>query len=198
MGRETTLFTPLLSRTRVGTYLSDVDIIIVRAKMENPKQIFSQIYDSHIDKIFRFIFLKVNSQEVAQDLCSETFLRVWECFKDNKNIDNPQAFLYQIARNLIIDYYRERGRTQTISADYVSIIDPGQDLEKKTFQDSDLETIKSSLADLKQDYQEMIIWHYIDDFSVPEIAKMIDKKEGTVRVNLHRALKALKNKIEES
>jgi RNA polymerase sigma-70 factor (ECF subfamily) len=166
--------------------------------MENPKQIFSQIYDSHIDKIFRFIFLKVNSQEVAQDLCSETFLRVWECFKDNKNIDNPQAFLYQIARNLIVDYYREKGRTQTISIDYVPIIDPGQDLETKTFQSSDLETIKASLANLKQDYQELIIWHYIDDLSVPEIAKMINKKEGTVRVSLHRALKALKNKTEQA
>lgn len=198
MGKETILFTALLSRTRVRTYLSDIDIIIVRAKMENPKQIFSQIYDSHIDKIFRFIFLKVNSQEVAQDLCSETFLRVWECFKDNKNIDNPQAFLYQIARNLIVDYYREKGRTQTISIDYVPIIDPGQDLETKTFQSSDLETIKASLANLKQDYQELIIWHYIDDLSVPEIAKMINKKEGTVRVSLHRALKALKNKTEQA
>ena len=166
--------------------------------MENPKQIFSQIYDSHIEKIYRFIFLKVNSQEVAQDLCSETFLRVWKCFKDNKNIDNPQAFLYQIARNLIIDYYRERGRTQTISIDYAPIIDPNQDLEKKTFQDSDLGIIKANLANLRQDYQEMIIWHYVDDLSIPEIAKMIDKKEGTVRVNLHRALRALKNKIEEA
>lgn len=166
--------------------------------MENLKQIFSQIYDNHIDKIYRFIFLKVNSQEIAQDLCSETFLRVWKCFRDNKKIDNPNAFLYQTARNLITDYYREKGRTQTISIDYVPIIDPGQDLEKKTFQDSDLETIKLNLANLKQDYQELIIWHYIDDLSISEMAKIIDKKEGSVRVKLHRALKALKSKIEQA
>lgn len=166
--------------------------------MENPKQLFSQIYDSHIDKIFRFIFLKVNSQEIAQDLCSETFLRVWECFKDNKKIDNPNAFLYQIARNLITDHYRDKARTQIVSIDYVPIIDPNQDLEEKTFQKTDLETIKASLANLKQDYQELIIWHYIDDLSIPEIAKIINKKEGTIRVNLHRALKTLKNKIEQA
>lgn len=166
--------------------------------MENPKQIFSQIYDNHIEKIYRFIFLKVSSQEIAQDLCSETFLRAWQSFKQDSNkIDNPQAFLYQIARNLVVDHYREKARTKIVSIDYVPIIDPGQDLEKKTFQDSDLETIKANLADLKQDYQEMIIWHYIDDLSIPEIAKIINKKEGTARVSLHRALKALKNKIEE-
>lgn len=168
-------------------------------KMKNHKEIFSQIYDLHVEKIFRFIFLKVNSQDIAQDLCSETFLRAWESFKDNnKKIDNPNAFLYQVARNLIIDHYREKGRTQTVSADYVSIIDPDQDLEKKTLQDSDMGMIQSELNNLKPEYQEVIIWHYIEDLSVPEIAKMVDKKEGTVRVKIHRALKALKNKIEQA
>jgi RNA polymerase sigma-70 factor (ECF subfamily) len=167
--------------------------------MKNHKEIFSQIYDSHVEKIFRFIFLKVNSQDIAQDLCSETFLRAWESFKDNnKKIDNPNAFLYQVARNLIIDHYREKGRTQTVSADYVPIIDPAQDLEKKTLQDSDMGMIQSELNNLKPEYQEVIIWHYIEDLSIPEIAKMIDKKEGTVRVKIHRALKALKNKIEQA
>jgi len=165
--------------------------------MDNPKQLFSQIYDNYIDKIYRFIFLKVNSQEITQDLCSETFLRAWKSFKDgNKKIDNPNAFLYQIARNLIIDYYRDKGRTQIVSADYVPVVDPNQDLEKKTFQDSDLQIIKANLTNLKQDYQDIIIWHYIDDLSISEIAEMTNKKEGTVRVNLHRALKALKNKID--
>jgi RNA polymerase sigma-70 factor (ECF subfamily) len=167
--------------------------------MKNHKEIFSQIYDSHVEKIFRFIFLKVNSQDIAQDLCSETFLRAWESFKDNnKKIDNPNAFLYQVTRNFIIDHYREKGRTQTVSADYVPIIDPAQDLEKKTLQDSDMGMIQSELNNLKPEYQEVIIWHYIEDLSIPEIAKMIDKKEGTVRVKIHRALKALKNKIEQA
>jgi RNA polymerase sigma-70 factor (ECF subfamily) len=163
--------------------------------MENHKEIFSQIYDAHVEKIFRFIFLKVNSQDIAQDLCSETFLRAWQCFKDNKKIDNYNAFLYQIARNLVIDHYRERGRTQTISADYVPIMDPNQNLEGKTLQDSDMSVIQSELINLKPEYQEVIIWHYIEDLSVPEIAEMLDKKEGTVRVKLHRALKALKSRL---
>ena len=167
-------------------------------KMKNHKQIFSQIYDTHVEKIFRFIFLKVSSQDIAQDLCSETFLRAWKSFKNNKKIDNPNAFLYQIARNLVIDHYREKGRTQTVSADFVSTIDPNQDLEKKTLQDSDMGIIQSELNNIKPEYQEVIIWHYIEDLSIPEIAIMLDKKEGTVRVKIHRALKALKNKVEES
>ena len=167
--------------------------------MSNHRKIFTQIYDDYVDKIYRFIFFKVNSQEIAQDLCSETFLRGWQSFKDNKQeIENPQAFLYQIARNLVIDHYREKGRTQTVSADYVSITDPGQDLEEQALMNSDLSEIRLALADLKDNYQEVVVWHYIDDLSIPEISKLVNKSEGAVRVMLHRALKSLKNNLKET
>ena len=80
--------------------------------MANKRKEFGKIYDKYIDKIYRFIFLKVSSEDVTKDLCSETFLRGWEAFQDEKKIDNIQAFLYQIARNLVIDHYREKGRAQ--------------------------------------------------------------------------------------
>lgn len=167
--------------------------------MYNQEKIFAQIYDAHIDKIYRFIFLKVSSPEIAQDLCSETFLRGWQRFRgDKEKIDNPQAFLYQIARNLVIDHYRIKSRTQTISIENVPIIDPTVDLEKKSLQDSDMGTIQAVLSDIKQEYQEVVIWHYIEDLTIAEIAEMLDKKEGTVRVILHRALKSVRNKIEQA
>ncbi len=138
--------------------------------MSNINKAFSKIYDQYVEKIYRFIFIKVNSQQIAEDLCSETFIRCLNTFKKNKiKIENIQAFLYQIARNLVIDHYREKGKTQTVSADYVSITDPGQDLEKQALSRSDLDTIKLALTDLKDNYQEVVVWHYIDDLSISEI-----------------------------
>jgi len=164
--------------------------------MANLRKIFSKIYDQYVEKIYRFIFLKVNSQEKAEDLASETFLRGWESFKQNNNIKNPQAFLYKIARNLVIDYYREKGKTQVISAEYAQIIDPRTNLEEKAVLNSDLAQIKKALANLKDDYQTIIIWHYLDDLPVSEIAKILDKSEESIRVMLHRALKKLRGEIE--
>ena len=163
--------------------------------MANPRKIFSKIYDEHIDKIYRFIFLKVSSQEIAQDLTSETFLRGWESFKSGNKIENPQAFLYKIARNLVTDHYREKGKTRIVSADYVKITDPRTNLEEKAILNSDLDNIRLALTNLKEDYQNVIIWHYLDDFSISEVAKMLEKSEPAVRVQLHRALKALKNEF---
>jgi RNA polymerase sigma-70 factor, ECF subfamily len=167
--------------------------------MNDLRQEFSKIYDKYINKIYRFVFLKVNSKDVAEDLCSETFLKAWETFKtkDLKLIKNYQAFLYQIARNTVIDYYREKSRTNIISAEFVSIEDPRTNIEEKSSLDSDLTEVKAVLADLKQNYQEVIIWRYVDDLSIKEIAKLLGKPEGTVRVVLHRALKSLKNNLEK-
>jgi RNA polymerase sigma-70 factor (ECF subfamily) len=168
--------------------------------MKNSKKEFSKIYDRYIDKIYRFIFLKVNSEEIAQDLCSETFLKGWESFKSQREIDNVQAFLYQIARNLVIDHYRQKGRTRTVSAEYVPIADPRLGLEERAILNSDLGQIKLAISNLKEDYQNALILYYLDDLSLPEIAKTLNKSETATRVTIHRALKALKNelKIEEA
>ena len=171
--------------------------------MDKEREIFSGIYDQYIDKIYRFIFLKVSSQPVAQDLTSETFLRGWEAFQRSQNpnpgamkIENMQDFLYQIARNLVTDFYRERGKTKIVSAENIRIIDPTANLEEKAEFSSDFEQIKAHLADLKENYQEVIILHYINDLSIKEIAKTINKPEGTIRVMIHRGLKELKSLLE--
>jgi len=168
----------------------------------NLRKEFSKIYDKYIGKIYRFVFLKVNSPEVAEDLTSETFLKGWVAFreqnsdpKNQNHIDNPPAFLYQIARNLVVDYYREKGKTQIVPAEDYRIIDPRINLEERANLNSDFEGVRRALNNLKEDYQDVIIYRYLDELSVPEIAKIVQKSEDAVRVSLHRALKSLKNEL---
>jgi len=168
--------------------------------MGNQKEEFSRIYDQYVEKIYRFVFLKVNSRDVAEDLCSEVFTRCWKSFNSgNENqIENVQAFLYQIARNLVIDHYREKGKVQIISTDSVPIIDNRTSFEEWINKKSDLETIRKALANINNDYQDMVIWHYIDDLSIPEIAAMTEKSEGAVRTCLSRALSDLRAQFEDA
>lgn len=164
--------------------------------MTDSRKKFSEIYDRYIGKIYRFVFLKVSSQDIAEDLTSETFLRGWESFKNGTVIENPQAFLYQIARNLVTDHYREKGKAQFVSIDSTPIIDSNSKMEEKLFLSSDIEGIRRSLSGLKEDYQNVIIWHYLDDLPMPEVAKLLDRSEQATRVLLHRALESLRGKIE--
>jgi len=169
--------------------------------MDNYKEKFSQIYDQYIDKIYKFVYFKVSSQEIAEDITSKVFLKGWEAFQTyelvNRKILNTNAFLYQIARNAITDYYRENAKMKVVSADFTAqIADQGIGLEEKAILSSELQEVKLAIQNLKQDYQDIIICHYIDDMKIPEIAVIIGKPEGTVRVMLHRGLKALKKEME--
>lgn len=165
--------------------------------MENLEKDFSKIYDQFIGRIYRFIFLKVSSQEVAEDLTSETFLRGWKVFGNGEKVENPSALLYKIARNLIIDHYREKSKAQFVSIHNAPVIDVHQDLAEKAALSSDLEVIKHSLLGLKEDYQNVIIWRYLDDLPLGEVAKMLGRSEEATRVLLHRAIKSLKNNVKE-
>lgn len=168
--------------------------------MEEARKSFSKIYAQYIAQIYRFIFLKVNSQPEAEDLTSETFLRLWQKLSqnpgpdNNAGIENIQAFLYKIARNLTIDYYRQKGKVQFVSTENISIADSRQNLEEKINLKSDLESIKRALTDLKEDYQNVIIWRYLDDLPIPEIALLLDRTEDATRVLLCRALASLREK----
>jgi RNA polymerase sigma-70 factor (ECF subfamily) len=168
--------------------------------MDSLNEQFGQIYDQYIDKIYRFIYLKVNSQETAEDITSKVFLKGWEAFQSpREGIKNPGAFLYQIARNAVVDHYRDKGRAKVVSADASpQIADPGESAQDKAILSADISIIKKSIKKLKKEHQDIIIWHYIEDMPIANIAGLLGKPAGTVRVMLHRGLKDLKDIIKEA
>jgi len=157
---------------------------------------FSRIYDEYVEKIYRFVYLKVNSQETAEDITSRVFLKGWETHKDNGGIAKPRAFLYQVARNMVIDHYRAKDKAQSVSLDAIPHIQDRTNIYEKAALNADIEAVKTALNQVKQEYQDIIIWHYLDDMPVAEIAEIIGKPAGTVRVMLHRGLKSLKDVLE--
>ena len=165
--------------------------------MNNIRKRFNEIYDEYIDKIYRFVFLRVNSVETAEDLTSETFVRLWDSLRGEKDIENPQAFIYKIARNLTIDFYRNKHKLNVVSTSSVKIIDPRIDLEEKANLNSELEQVKKALSTLKDEYQEALILYYLEKVSVPEIADILGKSENAVRVMIHRGVGKLREILKD-
>lgn len=163
--------------------------------LRQKKKFFSKFYDNNVEKIYRFVFLKVRSEEASKDLTSESFLRLWEQLKSPTEIENPRAYLYQIARNLVADHYRKKEKNKTTSLEFIQIIDERANSEEKTVLESDVSRIRIALSNLKEEHQDVLIWYYLDELSVPEIAKIENKSENAVRVNIHRALQALKKEL---
>ncbi len=168
------------------------------------KRQFIKFYNTNAPRIYRFVFLKVNSPHDSEDLTSEAFFKFWQDLdgkrQKREKIDNPRALLYKIANNLVIDFYRKKSRTElsidpddTILAKIEDRTDT--DLNKKLALNSDMIEVKKALNQLNHDYQNIIIWHYLDDFSAKEISQILEKPENNIRVLIHRALKSLKKGI---
>jgi len=161
------------------------------------KKEFVKLYDQYAPRIYRFVYLKVNSPQDSEDLTSESFFKFWQNLANKREkIDNPRALLYRIANNLVTDFYRKKSRTELIldpeEGSVLAKIPDKTDLNKELNLNSDMIEVKKALSQLKGEYQNIIIWRYLDDFSAKEIAQIMEKPEGTIRVLIHRALKALK------
>lgn len=171
-------------------------LLLYRTK-RNDKQAFIKAYDLYIDQLYRFIYFKVGSREEAEDLCSAVFLKTWNYILDNgiKNEKTLKALLYKIARNLIIDHYRKVKGKENVSLDNgagAQIMDEapaaGQNVDLKI----DLMVLETKLPELKDEYREIIILRFINELSIKEIAEILNKSKGNVRVLIFRALNALK------
>jgi RNA polymerase sigma-70 factor, ECF subfamily len=168
--------------------------------MDEIKKQFGDIYDENIDNIYRFIYIKVNSRDLAEDLTAETFTKAWKAYKSSyrkkKTIDNPKAFCYRTARNLVTDYYRKKGRVSTVSLESVQLADTGLGIEEKAMINSDIDYIMKNISSIKDEYQDVIIWRYLDELTVTEISDLLNKSEDATRVTIHRAISSLRKALE--
>lgn len=162
-------------------------------------QQFLELYDAYVGNIYRYIYFRVGSQEQAQDLTSEVFLKSWQHINqqsavNDKQLKNPRAFFYQVARNLITDFYRQKDRSP-LSLEEIAdktIADKSDGPDEAVSMVLEMESVKRALNHLNHDYREIIIWRYLDELEIKEIALILDKKEGAVRTLLSRALANLK------
>ena len=163
---------------------------------DNPKEQFSLINDQYIEKIYRFVYVKVDVREMAEDLTSKVFLKCWEAYQRGQEIKNPRAFLYQIARNTVTDYYRQKSRSQTVSIDrVVEIRDDRTSPYESAVMGADMEAVKTAILKLKKEYQDVLILYYLEDMPAEEIAVIVSKSAGNVRVMIHRGLEALRDEL---
>ncbi|MBI2452925.1 MAG: RNA polymerase sigma factor [Parcubacteria group bacterium] len=169
---------------------------MVRQLTINMKERFSKAYDEHVSSIYRFCYLKVGSRDIAEDLSSEVFLRFWKQLNSSR-IDNDKAFLYGIARNVIADHYRKRHTPSVSLEGNVLNIAADPYLADIAAVSSDMEQVRKALSELNDEYQNLVIWHYLDELSISEIAKIEEKSEESVRVQLHRALNQLRDRLQE-
>jgi len=164
--------------------------------MKVSKRKFSKLYDQNVEKIYRFVFVKTGTKETAEDLTSQAFLKCWQKFSSGLEVDNPLAYIFKTARHEVADYYRRQAKIKIITASQAPDIASSENSpEQKQVQASDFEAVQASLAELKQDYQNVLVMRYTNGLPIKKISQIMEKSQGAVKVMIHRALKQLKEKL---
>jgi RNA polymerase sigma-70 factor (ECF subfamily) len=155
------------------------------------EQSFLKLYDQFADSMFRYCYFRVSSRQTAEDLTQETFMRIWNYLATGKTIENPKAFLYRIAGNLIIDYYRKK---KDASLDALSDFgfDPSGDGEDSILEYAESMRMRDTVQKVESPYRQVLIMRYIDNFSITEIAEELQESENTISVRIHRGVQKLK------
>ena len=152
-----------------------------------------EIYITYSDKIFRYLYWHVGDVYVAEDLTSEVFLRVFKNlgkFKDGY----VQAWIYRIAKNLLIDHYRGK---KTRSLEFAEEIAVDDDLIEKLAKDENAKHLKKAVAKLPENLREVVILRFFEEMSAAQVAEVMNLSEGNVRVLQFRGLKKLKEELNE-
>ena len=174
---------------------------ILKKIKNGDNEAFGELYDFYAPRVYRFVRLKVDSQETAQDVTSEAFLKIWQYLQEQRKIrERFQALLYKIARNLVIDFYRSKSIQEILIEDNLEEFSEAEDEEtsdKLVIRQEEMVEVKKALIQVHPNYQDVIVWYYLDELTIPEIAEILEKNEGTVRVLIHRAVKSLRNVMEE-
>lgn len=146
--------------------------------------------------MLRYAALKVADSQAAEDITANTFLRLWERIRAGEKIENPRALLYVIAHGLVVDHYRKAGRQKSVSLDLFDDVFEGEtegDITSAINDRLNYAAVLSATQKLKDEYQEVLVLHYVQDISISEIAEILGEKENNVRVRLHRALAKLRD-----
>ena len=152
---------------------------------------FAFFYDKYVKSIYRFVYLKVGSKQVAEDLTQDIFLKIWQHLVDKRNVRSFQAFIFRIARNTVVDYYRSSKQELPLEnmPESVEIIEESVLAADKNL---DIAILLKEIELLKSEYQEVLLLRYVEDMSIDDIAHVMAKDKNNIRVTIHRALTKLK------
>lgn len=165
------------------------------------KKQFIELYDAYQSSIYRFLLFKLPTAETAQDLTADTFTKVWSAISNNADIlkDNPRAYLYKTAYNCMADYYRSAktqkefavGETEVLAS--LASTETTAQLGDEIDLDIEKKRMVEALKQMSGQNAELLTLRYIEDLTNAEIAEVLGKNEGAVRVSIHRGVKELRD-----
>lgn len=155
---------------------------------------FTEIYRYYFDAIYRFIYYRTLHRETAEDLTSQTFFKALDNIgKYHANKGSFSSWIYQIARNSVIDHYRTH-KTET-DIDTVFDLHTDDDIEKDLTNKQRVEQVTSLLNRLKPEQKEIVVMRLWDQLSYKEISEITGRSIAGCKMTFSRTVLKLRDEL---
>lgn len=171
------------------------DAHLIQKAKDGDAYAFGELYERYAEPIFRFIYSQTSDRLDAEDLTADVFLKAWRSLaRYEERGFSFSAYLFRIARNVLIDNYRRQKPVDPISEDEIMnlpetmISDPSAMLAAKVQH----KELANTMSQLREDYRTVLILRFLNDLSPEETSQVMNRSIGAVRVLQHRALSSLR------
>jgi len=168
---------------------------LVRRAQQRDREAFAQLYETHFDKIYRYVVLRIGNKTEAEDVTQQVFLNALQSIPSFKWKGIPfSAWLFRIAHNLVVDYLRKEKKRATTPLDE-SLVSRTTDPQLVAEHRLDIEQLISATKQLTEAQREVISLRFAGELSIAEVAKVMGKSQGAVKALQHSAIVALRKTL---
>jgi len=166
---------------------------LVQKARQGDKEAFAQLYESHFDKIYRYVVIKIGNRTEAEDMTQQVFIKAYESIGSYQYQGFPfSSWLFRIAHNQIVDYIRKESKKPTVQLDESLPImgesDPQGEVELKI----NIEQVVIATKQLTRAQREVVSLRFAGGLSISEVAKVMGRSENAVKALQHSAILALR------
>lgn len=172
--------------------LSESELISLAC--EGDSTAFGQLYQNYVDQIYNYIYFRTSNPKDAEDICSRVFLRALHHIERYEDRGYPfSAWLYRIAHNLVVNWYRDQERSDEISlGDQYPPPRMEGNVEDRIEKEDENKALLAIIKNLPEDRKELLILKHVEGLTNYEIGKIMDRTEGAIKALYHRTLESLR------
>jgi RNA polymerase sigma-70 factor (ECF subfamily) len=170
--------------------IGPIDAHLIRQAQSGDVKAFGQLYERYASAIFRYVHARVGDHKDAEDIAEEVFIKAWRSLpRYEERGYRYSAFLFKLAQNLVVQFFRKAKRMDALR---MTEINTRTETRISMEGQSERQELYLAMSKLPENYRRVLELRFFGELSSEEIAQVMERSPGAIRVMQNRALTALR------
>jgi RNA polymerase sigma-70 factor (ECF subfamily) len=166
--------------------------------LADKRALVTALYETHFDRVVRYVAVRIGSVSEAEDLASEVFVRALRGVGSYKDTGAPmEAWLFKIAHNIVVDYFRKQSRRPaSVPLEETFPLDNSHNPDEGLERSEEIRQLYQAVRQLSGDQQQVLALRFGSEMTSEQVGQVMGKKPGAVREMQSAAIKKLRQVLQ--